>query len=229
MMSFEINQFEIRLLIALFLGAVIGLERQWQHKTAGIKTNALVSLGSALFVLLAHDINGDSSSESRIIAQIVSGIGFLGAGAIMKEGLNISGLNTAATIWCAGAIGSLSGLGMTYEAIIGTIILIIANISLRSISHKLENKLNLASFHYKIEIETNDSLLFNSEELIKTHPENLFISSSETQFLSNGNKIFTIEMKAIKQIENGLEKLLEPIKNKDGVIKVKWSISQSKI
>jgi putative Mg2+ transporter-C (MgtC) family protein len=147
----------------------------------------------------------------------------------MKEGLNISGLNTAATIWCAGAIGSLSGLGMTYEAVIGTIILIIANISLRSISHKLENKLNLASFHYKIEIETNDSLLFNSEELIKTQPENLFISSSETQFLSNGNKIFTIEMKAIKQIENGIEKLLEPIKNKDGVIKVKWSISQSKI
>jgi hypothetical protein len=89
--------------------------------------------------------------------------------------------------------------------------------------------LNLASFHYKIEIETNDSLLFNSEELIKTQPENLFISSSETQFLSNGNKIFTIEMKAIKQIENGIEKLLEPIKNKDGVIKVKWSISQSKI
>ena len=93
-----ISQFEFRLLIALLLGAAIGFERQWRHKMAGVKTNALVSLGSALFILLAAKITGDNSSSARIAAQIVTGIGFLGAGAIMKEGFNVSGLNTAATI-----------------------------------------------------------------------------------------------------------------------------------
>ena len=228
-MHFEINQFEIRLLIALILGAIIGLERQWQHKTAGIKTNAVVSLGSALFVLLANEINGDSSSEARIIAQIVSGIGFLGAGAIMKEGLNISGLNTAATIWCAGAIGCLTGLGMNYEAIIGTTMLVFANISLRSISHKIENKFNLASYHYRIEIEANEDFQFNQNELIHNQSENLLITSSEIQNLNHGIKLYTIELKGIKQPENGIDQHLEPIQNKKGVLKLKWSQIQSKI
>jgi uncharacterized membrane protein YhiD involved in acid resistance len=92
---------------------------------AGVKTNALVSLGSALFILLAAKITSDNSSSARIAAQIVTGIGFLGAGAIMKEGFNVSGLNTAATIWCSGAVGCLAGLGFWYEASIGTFFVII--------------------------------------------------------------------------------------------------------
>jgi putative Mg2+ transporter-C (MgtC) family protein len=99
-----IDQFEIRLLVALLLGATIGLEREWQQKIAGIRTNALVALGAALFVLLSNKISGDSSSTARIVSQIVSGMGFLGAGAIMKEGLSVSGINTTATIWCSMAL-----------------------------------------------------------------------------------------------------------------------------
>jgi putative Mg2+ transporter-C (MgtC) family protein len=93
----------------LVLGAAIGLERQWRHKMAGLKTNALVSLGSALFILLTAKITNDNSSSARIAAriaaqiaaQIVTGIGFLGAGAIMKKGFSVSCLNTAAIIWCS--------------------------------------------------------------------------------------------------------------------------------
>ncbi len=221
------TQFELRLLIALFLGAVFGLERQWQHKTAGIKTNALVSLGAALFVLLANQINGDSSSESRIIAQIVSGIGFEGAGAIMKEGVSVSGLNTAATIWCSGAIGSLIGLGMTYEAAIGTSMLIFANITLRAISHKIENKLNIVSNLYKIEITTLADFDFNLEEHFKIKEHELSISSYEIQYLDNGLKNFTIEIKATKPFEKDIEKLQETLKIKTGIHKIKWSVIQS--
>ncbi len=108
--ALSIGQFEMRLLLAFVLGAIIGLERQWQHKIAGLKTNSLVAGGAALFILLSEKITGDSSAAARVAAQIVTGIGFLGAGVIMREGINISGINTAATIWCSGAIGSIAGV-----------------------------------------------------------------------------------------------------------------------
>src|SRR6478609_3870336 len=119
----NLEQFELRLLLALVLGALIGLERQLRNRTAGVRTNALVAMGSALFVLLAvklqTNVTGNDESAARIIAQIVSGIGFLGAGVIMKDKLNVSGLNTAATIWCSGAIGCLCGMGFWYESVLG--------------------------------------------------------------------------------------------------------------
>ncbi len=133
-----IDQFEIRLLVALLLGAVIGLEREWQQKIAGIRTNALVALGAALFVLLGNKISGDSSSTARIVSQIVSGIGFLGAGAIMKEGLSVSGINTAATIWCSGAVGSLAGMGWLYEGSVAACFIVATHFILRPISHKID-------------------------------------------------------------------------------------------
>ncbi|MFZ4800081.1 MAG: MgtC/SapB family protein [Bacteroidia bacterium] len=135
-----IPQFELRLLVALLLGAAIGFERQWRHKMAGVKTNALVSLGSALFILLGAKIFGDTSGEARIAAQIVTGIGFLGAGAIMKEGFSVSGINTAATIWCSGAVGCLAGLGLWYEASIGTFFVIVSHLVLKPVETKIENR-----------------------------------------------------------------------------------------
>jgi putative Mg2+ transporter-C (MgtC) family protein len=134
----SLEQFEVRLLIALVLGALIGLEREWQQRIAGIRTNALVALGSALFVLLGSKITGDTSGESRIIAQIVSGIGFLGAGTIIKDGFSISGLNTAATIWCSGAVGCLAGLGWVYEASVGAGFIVATHFILRPLGRKID-------------------------------------------------------------------------------------------
>jgi len=126
--------------MAFVLGAAIGLERQWRHRLAGLRTNALVSMGAALFILLAEKIVGDNSSDARIAAQIVSGIGFLGAGVIMKEGFNVSGLNTAATIWCSGAIGSLCGMGYWYESVVGTFFVLMAHFILRPIGETINKK-----------------------------------------------------------------------------------------
>jgi hypothetical protein len=90
--------FAIRLIVGLLLGALIGAERQWRQRMAGLRTNALVAAGAGMFVMLsALAVHADDSF--RIAGQVVSGIGFLGAGVILRNGLNITGLNTAATLW----------------------------------------------------------------------------------------------------------------------------------
>ncbi|XHR84827.1 MAG: MgtC/SapB family protein [Gloeotrichia echinulata GP01] len=112
--------------LALLLGAIIGLERQWRQRMAGLQTNTLVSVGAALFVMLSMH----TGEDTRIPAQIVSGIGFLGGGVILREGHGVRGLNTAATLWCAGAIGCLAGSGLYFAAIIGTAVVLMINIIL---------------------------------------------------------------------------------------------------
>jgi len=97
------------------LGTLIGLERQWRQRSAGLRTNVLVAVGAAAFSDLGLRLLG-TEGATRIISYVVSGIGFLGAGVILKDGTNIRGLNTAATLWCSAAVGTLSGSGLTAEA-----------------------------------------------------------------------------------------------------------------
>jgi putative Mg2+ transporter-C (MgtC) family protein len=120
--------------LALGLGAAIGLERQLRNHEAGLKTNALVSLGSALFVTMANQF----PEPGRIVAQILSGIGFLGAGMIMRDGLHVRGLNTAATLWCSAAVGTLAGAGSYMAATEASVIILAANISLRWVAAWVE-------------------------------------------------------------------------------------------
>nr|WP_051845437.1 MgtC/SapB family protein [Streptomyces sp. NRRL S-813] len=117
----------------MVLGAAIGLERQWRLRNAGIRTNALVSVGASLFVVMGAVGLGENSGAdpTRVAAQVVSGIGFLGAGVILRDGVNIRGLTTAATLWCAAAIGSLAGAGMEVVALIGCGAIIATNTLLR--------------------------------------------------------------------------------------------------
>jgi putative Mg2+ transporter-C (MgtC) family protein len=92
--------FTLRLLLAIGLGALIGLERQWRQKQAGLRTNTLVSLGSAAFILLSLSLTDSTGDPSRVAGQIVTGIGFLGAGVILRNGVNIQGLNTSRSRIC---------------------------------------------------------------------------------------------------------------------------------
>jgi putative Mg2+ transporter-C (MgtC) family protein len=101
----------LRLALAAALGGAIGLEREYHHKPAGLRTNMLIALGSALFSILSVELGAGAGSPDRIAAQVVTGIGFLGAGAILRSGENIHGLTTAATIWVNAAIGMAAGLG----------------------------------------------------------------------------------------------------------------------
>ena len=109
----ELSEYILRLSIAFAAGLLIGLERQWKHKPAGLRTNTLVALGSALYVLLSIHITQEEGDVTRIISQVVTGIGFLGAGIIFKEGLSVHGLTTAATIWCFSVHRKTAGCWLT--------------------------------------------------------------------------------------------------------------------
>ena len=100
---------------SFLLGTLIGLERQWRQRTAGLRTNVLVAVGAAAFADLGMRLLG-AEGATRIISYVISGIGFLGAGVILKDGTNIRGLNTAATLWCSAAVGTLSGSRLPAEA-----------------------------------------------------------------------------------------------------------------
>lgn len=131
----NIFEFSVRLLIGLCLGAAIGVERQWRQKSAGLRTNTLVALGSTAYVLMSIHIGGEASG--RVASYIISGIGFLGAGVIMKDGINVQGLNTAATIWCSAAVGSLVGFGLIEEASVTAFFVVLTHIVLRPVGTQL--------------------------------------------------------------------------------------------
>lgn len=222
-----ISQFEFRLLIALVLGAAIGFERQWRHKMAGVKTNALVSLGSALFILLAAKITGDNSSSARIAAQIVTGIGFLGAGAIMKEGFNVSGLNTAATIWCSGAVGCLAGLGFWYEASIGTFFVIISHLVLRPVENRIEKRTlsNNGNSRFRLIIkcglQVKDDVRESIFKSIAVH-NNLKVSTYNVEFVTEQNVNIEIMLKVIDKPDEDILLINNTINQLKDIQLIKW-------
>ena len=115
---------------AFVLGAAIGFERQVRQRTAGLRTNTLVAVGAAIFVSLGdrlYELHGGGQGAVHVVAYVVSGIGFLGAGAIMKEGANVTGLNTAATLWGSGAVGACAGAGLLAEAFLAALFVLASN------------------------------------------------------------------------------------------------------
>jgi len=126
-MNMAITEFSLRLLCAMAAGLLIGIERQWHHKSAGLRTNTLVVIGSAVYVLLSVNLTQGDGDVTRIIGQVVTGIGFLGAGIIFKEGINVRGLTTAATVWCSSAVGCMAGAGYYLETLIATLFILLVN------------------------------------------------------------------------------------------------------
>lgn len=122
----------VQLLLSAFLGGLIGLEREKHHKQSGIRTMALISLGSCVFAIVSNSFAG--ADPTRIIGQIVTGIGFLGAGIIFKSGMNVYGLTSSATIWCTAAIGVLVGVQMFQLAIALTLIILAINSVIKNIN-----------------------------------------------------------------------------------------------
>ncbi|MET3105894.1 putative Mg2+ transporter-C (MgtC) family protein [Oxalobacteraceae bacterium GrIS 2.11] len=129
----------ISLLTAFLLGSLIGYERQYRQRTAGLRTNALVAIASAVFVDLAFRLDGPSGA-THVAAYVVSGVGFLGAGTIMKEGLNVRGLNTAATLWGSAAVGACAGASLLAEALLAAVFVLAANTLLRPVVNSINRK-----------------------------------------------------------------------------------------
>src|ERR1700744_1931098 len=127
----------VSLLTAFVLGTVIGAERQYRQRSAGLRTNVLGAVGASDFVDLANDQAG-SDGSGRVLAYVVSGIGFLGAGAIMKEGMNVRGLNTAATLWATAAVGAFAGADMVAQSVALTIFVLAGNTLLRPLVNAID-------------------------------------------------------------------------------------------
>lgn len=227
----ELSTFTLRLSMALVLGIAVGIERQWRQKSAGLRTNALVALGAAAFVLLSVKIGGDASS--RIASYIVSGIGFLGAGVIMKDGMNVQGINTAATIWCSAALGSLCGIGLYSEASILALSIIIAHVVLRPLGMLLGRINFIPSVEeqtdYVIALTCNGEtantvrvalmrMLGNEEKLLLKS-----LTSSDADILSNV-RIQAVIKSATRQ-DGLIERLASRLTIEENVMKVSWEIT----
>ncbi len=197
----EISEYIMRLGAAFLLGGIIGFERQWRQKSAGLRTNTLVAIGAASYVLLSVDLYSLSGGDpGRITAQIVTGIGFIGAGVIMKDGFNVRGLNTAATIWCSAAVGTLSGMGFFEEALLTSTAVVLTHLILRPVSIRLGKlssykKDEIRETYYQVSIqcsleresairlrllryiETNDQLFLRSinRDVVEKNPDEISI------------------------------------------------------
>jgi putative Mg2+ transporter-C (MgtC) family protein len=137
-MSMPALELLTRVGLATLLGIAIGIERQWRSRMAGLQTMALVSMGSALFLILgAYGFHRDVD-PTRVAAQIVTGVGFLGAGVIMKQGSSVIGLNTAATLWATAAVGALAGAWAWREAVAGAAIIIAGNGFLHPLAARMD-------------------------------------------------------------------------------------------
>jgi putative Mg2+ transporter-C (MgtC) family protein len=135
------TEFTIRLMAALLAGLLIGFERQWNHKSAGLRTNTLVSVGAAIFVLISIMVTEKGNGDvTRIIGQVVTGIGFLCAGIIFKEGISVHGLTTAVTVWCCSAVGCLAAAGYFKETFIATFFIIAVNLFLKPLDEWLTDR-----------------------------------------------------------------------------------------
>jgi putative Mg2+ transporter-C (MgtC) family protein len=129
----------VAILLAVGCGAAVGIERQLKHKPAGLRTNILICLGAAVFTIISRQMAGGQDSITRIAAQIVTGVGFLGAGAVIQDRGGIHGLTSAATIWLVAGIGMACGAGLYYLAIITTVLAILVLIGLAQVDKFIES------------------------------------------------------------------------------------------
>jgi putative Mg2+ transporter-C (MgtC) family protein len=201
-----------------------------------MRTNSLVALGAAMFVSISLMVTPDAS-PTRIAAQVVSGIGFIGAGLIIREGLNVQGLNSAATLWCSGAIGSLCGAGFIAEAAIGTLAVLLAHIAIRPIGMMLDARRKSLAAKGALGRETNYTVRLVCRETDEQHMRSLLLHSVGQNGLALRSLISEdaesrdrIEIRADLAVENRDDKKLEDIIGRlslePGVSSISWSIQE---
>jgi putative Mg2+ transporter-C (MgtC) family protein len=222
----EATEFLIRLAIALCLGAAIGVERQVSHHMAGLKTNALVSTGAALFMVVAASLTGGDSS-ARLAGQIISGIGFLGGGVILRDGFHVRGLNTAATLWCAAGVGTLAGVGLLMQAAVGTAAVLAINVGLRPISERLgEDGLlglgQVSSYQVQMVCRFENEEAVRNELLDLAHSAKLRLKSLKTAVAGTETLTIQAELAPITKYGTPLEELVRRTNGFTGVSSVEW-------
>ncbi|MEI8278977.1 MAG: MgtC/SapB family protein [Bacteroidota bacterium] len=164
------NDILIKLLLAILVGGIIGMEREYRSKSAGFRTLILISFGAALFTIFSISLGG-TESATRIAANIVVGIGFIGAGVIFKEGIRVNGITTAATIWVTAALGMGIGAGYYWVSIIGALLVVVILYVFTYFERFIDKNNQLRN--YKIEYPFNGRNQHEFEELLKQFKLNI--------------------------------------------------------
>lgn len=220
----------MRICAALLLGGAIGLERQWRQRMTGLRTNGLVAVGAALFVMMGGLIEGDGN-QGRVAAYVVSGIGFLGGGVILKDGFNIQGMNTAATLWCTAAVGTLAGLGRYEFAGLGALSVLSANVILRPVAH-LINRAPVQKENHEIlyrlrcTCRTADEANIRAmlmQEVSRTALALIALHSVDDGPLARVN--VKAYLKAIGPKEEALEQIVTRLSLEPGVTALSWEVA----
>ena len=221
----------LRIAAGLSLGAAIGFERQLRSRTAGVRTNALVSLGASLFVIMgAFSFTETSADPTRVAAQIVSGIGFLGAGVIMKQGASISGLNTAATLWASAAVGALAGGGMLLVAVGGTAAIVLSNILLRPLGRLLDRRARgtarepvATEYEFVVRSAADEEIAVRQQVVTALHHPEFTVHSLAASDVSPGVVEFTATVVAHERNDAALESAIADVVPIPAVTSVRWS------
>lgn len=219
--------FILRITLAFILGGAIGFERQKRQRMAGMRTNVLVALGAFLFVTMSMTIEGEGS-PTRMAAQVISGIGFLGAGVIIRDGANVKGLNTAATLWCSAAVGVLTSAGFILEAIVGTLYILCANVYLRIFVRKFGGNSRVDEDQetiYTIRVVCTSNEEFHVRSLL-VHMfqfEDLHLTNLESEDVESTNLVEVVaRVISPKKNHSVLEKLAGRIGLEAGINSVGW-------
>lgn len=216
--------FIVHIAIAFILSFIVGLERQWRRRSIGLRMNVLVCIGSLMFTHASLTFIGD---PGRVASQIVCGIGFLGAGIIIKdENKNITGLNTAATMWCNAAIGMLCAQGLIIEAIIGTLFVLLSNIILRKVSYSLSSiepaKDHFHTYSLKVACKTNDMPEVRNAIVEFSNKEHICIDDIDAIEKDNENVTIIVKVRVPITKLNFIEHLMNAMTLNEHIISVGW-------
>lgn len=223
-----ITDFLIRILSAVILGFVIGLERQYRRTLAGIRTNVLVCVGACLFVM--YSSVAGSGDSARIAGQVVTGVGFLGGGVILREGFNVRGLNTAATLWCTASVGVLASSGHILFASIAAFIIVLSNIVLRPIARKVyrakaHNEDDEYTYLINIKCLENEEFNIRSILMQMVGEENIILRKLESIETENEGKVrVKAEIMSMEKSDMIIERIIGVLSLELGVVSVGWKV-----
>jgi putative Mg2+ transporter-C (MgtC) family protein len=229
-MGMPVLDFSLRLAVAVLLGCIIGSERQWRQRFTGLRTNTLVAIGACLFVELGSMLPSEAS-EGQIVAYVISGIGFLAGGVILKEGSNIRGLNTAATVWCTAAIGAMVGAGFLAYGAIGVCAILVANLAMRPLARRIRREAAPAAtpdtiyYHFELLCRSEEEstirrlLLWNVSHL----PVSLYSLKSEDTVHSD-RILIDADMSSAGRNDSALEQLVTRLSVEPSVSALSWRI-----
>lgn len=228
----DFKSFLLGLLICFLLSFLLGIERQYRRRVLGLRTMILVSVGSYLFVSFSFLATGYQSDISRIAAQVVAGIGFLGAGVIIKDNKNskVTGLTTAATLWCDASIGVLCAGGFIKEAIVASLVVLFANIILRYINSfvntKVANKNVLETF--SVIFNTGEDKIDTIRESVISFIDKVDYIETDSYEVNEGKMILniTIRKSDIIKLDKFINKMVSDHKIKNYEFK---KIAESKV